>query len=63
MSKGKVLVTGGAGFIGRSLVEQLAGDGYEVVVLDNYHFSNQSQLFQHELVEWIDGDTRDYELV
>jgi len=63
MSKGKVLVTGGAGFIGRSLVQQLADDGYEVMALDSFHFSNQSQLFQHDLVEWIRGDTRNVDLV
>jgi len=31
----KVLVTGGAGFIGSHLVESLANDGFDVVVLDN----------------------------
>ena len=31
----KVLVTGGAGFIGSSLVERLVEEGHEVVVLDN----------------------------
>lgn len=31
----KVLVTGGAGFIGSNLVDRLASDGHEVVVLDN----------------------------
>ncbi len=30
----KVLVTGGCGFVGRHLVERLAKDGHEVVVLD-----------------------------
>lgn len=63
MSKGRVLVTGGAGFIGRSLVEQLANDGYLVTALDSYHFSNQSQLFNHPAVDWLEGDTRDKELV
>ena len=31
----KVLVTGGAGFIGSHLVDRLVSDGYDVVVLDN----------------------------
>ena len=31
----KVLVTGGAGFIGSNLVDNLIDDGHEVVVVDN----------------------------
>lgn len=34
--KGKILVTGGAGFIGSHLCERLLEDGYEVVCLDNF---------------------------
>ena len=33
-SKGPVLVTGGAGFIGCNLADRLAGEGHEVLVLD-----------------------------
>ncbi|MEX1007368.1 MAG: NAD-dependent epimerase/dehydratase family protein [Acidimicrobiia bacterium] len=33
----RVLVTGGAGFIGSHIVEELAGAGHEIVVLDSIH--------------------------
>ena len=32
----KILVTGGAGFIGSNLCEKLLQDGHEVVCLDNF---------------------------
>ena len=35
MSKGKVLITGGAGFIGSFIADELLERGYEVRVLDN----------------------------
>lgn len=63
MRSTKVLVTGGAGFIGRSLVKQLVGGGYEVVVLDNFVFSNQEQLELNPNVKLVVGDTRDRALV
>ena len=41
MKKFKVLVTGGAGFIGSHLVDSLVESKNEVVVLDNFSSENQ----------------------
>ena len=35
-SYSKILVTGGAGFIGTNLIKRLIDDGHEVESLDNY---------------------------
>jgi len=51
----KVLVTGGAGFIGSNLVEELANRGEEVVVLDNFHTGNRKNLEGID-VEMVRGD-------
>jgi UDP-glucose 4-epimerase len=40
----RILVTGGAGFIGSNLVENLLASGEEVVVLDNMHTGTLSNL-------------------
>lgn len=44
----RVLVTGGAGFIGSHLCERLLGDGHEVICLDNF-FTGRRQHVAHLL--------------
>jgi UDP-glucose 4-epimerase len=60
----KVLVTGGAGFIGSNLVEALLARGDEVRVLDNFATGSRANLASlgHE-VEVVEGDLRSYERV
>ncbi|MGB3775532.1 MAG: SDR family oxidoreductase [Leeuwenhoekiella sp.] len=58
----KVLVTGGAGFIGSNLCEHLISLGSHVVCLDNFatgHRKNLSDLLKHDHFELIEGDIRD----
>lgn len=44
----KILVTGGAGFVGSHLVDRLLHDGHEVTVVDNYYTGSKKNLFQHK---------------
>ena len=42
----RILVTGGAGFIGSHLSERLLGEGYEVLCLDNFFTGRRENIFQ-----------------
>jgi UDP-glucuronate decarboxylase len=55
----RVLVTGGAGFIGSHLCEELLGTGHEVLCLDNFYTGNKrniAHLRNHEFFEVIRHD-------
>lgn len=59
-----VLITGGAGFIGSNLADELIHLGAKVTVLDNLmtgHIENISHLLEHSLFTFIEGDIRDFE--
>ena len=58
----KVLVTGGAGFIGSNLVRGLLERGDEVRVLDNFSTGNRANLDGLD-VEIVEGELRSYERV
>lgn len=60
----KVLVTGGAGFIGSNIVESLLQTGNYVVCLDNFATGkkkNISEFLSNPSFRLIEGDIRDYE--
>ena len=57
----KVLVTGGAGYIGSVLVRLLLEQDYQVVVVDNLSFGGESlvELFNNPRFTFVKGDVRD----
>ena len=61
--KRKILVTGGAGFIGSSLVQKLVESKNEVIVLDNLSSGYESNLMGYSSVRFYNGDVRDENLV
>lgn len=58
---GKILVTGGLGFIGSHTVDQLLDNGYDVVIMDNLerqvHFGHMPS-YKNPKAEYIKGDIR-----
>jgi UDP-glucose 4-epimerase len=53
----RVLVTGGAGFIGSHVVDLLIARGYEVTVFDN--LSTGRADYVHPAATFVQGDVRD----
>ncbi len=65
---GKILVTGGAGFIGSHTVVELQNAGYDVVVIDNLSNASEKSLERVEeitgkKVPFYKGDIRDREIL
>jgi nucleoside-diphosphate-sugar epimerase len=61
----KILITGGAGYLGSVLVDKLLSIGYEVIVLDKLLF-NQTSLLHHtsnSKFKFIYGDVRNEQLL
>jgi len=60
----KILITGGAGFIGSNLVEYFLEKDQQIVVLDNFTTGRRSNIIQHESnpnFKLIEGDIRNME--
>jgi dTDP-glucose 4,6-dehydratase len=59
----RVLVTGGAGFIGSHFAKRLAAGGDEVVVLDKLTYSGNRANLEGAAVEFVEGDICDPDAV
>ena len=57
----KILVTGGAGYIGSHVVLELCDEGYDVVVLDDLSLGNESSVDKR--AEFIKGSTLDKKIL
>jgi UDP-glucose 4-epimerase len=60
MKNKKVLVTGGAGFIGSHLTENLLKQGFDILVIDNFSTGKRENLARmKDRIKIIEGDLRD----
>ena len=62
----KILITGGAGFIGSHLAERLVNDAEKVTVIDNLStgsLKNIESVKDHPAFEFVNGDVRDVALI
>ena len=61
----KVLVTGGAGYVGSVFAEHLLDAGFSVTVVDNLMYQQQSlfHLAHHPLFSFVRGDVRDEKIM
>lgn len=59
----KVLISGGAGFIGSHLTDKLLSQGHEVLVIDNFATGRRDNLKAHKMLHIIEGNIADKGLI
>ena len=55
----RILITGGAGFIGSHLTDRLLADGDEVLVIDNFSTARRDSLTPHDRLTVVEGTIAD----
>ncbi|WP_409199487.1 NAD-dependent epimerase/dehydratase family protein [Methanobrevibacter sp. DSM 116169] len=60
MESQRILVTGGSGFIGTNLVNELRSRGHEVLACDLLHNEQEADLYADEYADYVRGDVRNY---
>ena len=59
----KVIVTGGAGFIGSNLVDRLVNDGFYVIVIDNESAECNEEFYYNDKAEYHKYDVENYDSI
>ena len=60
MSKKKIVVTGGAGFVGTNLIKLLKRTTYNIISIDNYSSGKKNNHIKDSRVKYIKGETSKY---
>jgi UDP-glucose 4-epimerase len=59
----KIIVTGGAGFIGSNLVDKLIEDGHVVTVIDNESSTSNDQFYHNDKATYFKYDIAEYDAI
>ena len=60
METQRIMVTGGSGFIGTNLVNELRSRGHEVLSVDLLHHEDEADLYSDSYSDYVRGDIRNY---